>query len=168
MLPEYYRKSEVLKNIYAVSWNELKKSMESIYSVKRQLDPELADVELYRWLKEYAIDEHGEMLNEVLIAKIRGQGLVDLDLIKEVAVSYSNGDVEVTQNADEFMIFVKFVGTLGIPQNIEALKKQLEDIIPAHGELQYLYVYNTWDNVGKLTWEQVAQYTWEQIRTVRL
>lgn len=167
MLPEYYKKSEVLKNIYAVSWQELKREKASIESLKRQLDPALADVSLYRWLTEYDIDTNGAT-NEVLIGKIRGKGIVDLDLIKEVAASYSNGEVEATQNADEFLIYVKFVGTLGIPQNIEALKMQLEEIIPAHGEIEYIYVYNTWQDVEKLTWEQAKAYTWEQIRTVKL
>ena len=48
------------------------------------------------------------------------------------------------------------------------LKLTIEEIKPAHLMVEYEYIYNTWENVGKLTWNEASAYTWEEIRTVKL
>ena len=62
----------------------------------------------------------------------------------------------------------EFVGTLGIPGNMSDLKITIEEIKPAHLAVVYEYVYNTWNDVSKITWNQAAAYTWDEIRTVNL
>ena len=89
-------------------------------------------------------------------------------MIEDVSRSYSNGEVEVIEDNGNSRFVVRFVGTLGIPGNMTDLKLTIEEIKPAHLMVEYEYIYNTWENVGKLTWNEASAYTWEEIRTVKL
>ena len=89
-------------------------------------------------------------------------------MVKNVASSYSNGEVEVIEDTAHYRFVIRFVGMLGIPGNMADLKLTIEEIKPAHLMVEYEYIYNTWENVEVLTWEQAAAYTWEEIRTVNL
>ena len=51
---------------------------------------------------------------------------------------------------------------------VRILELTIEEIKPAHLMVEYEYIYNTWENVGKLTWNEASAYTWEEIRTVKL
>ena len=88
--------------------------------------------------------------------------------MKNVAGSYSNGEVEVIEDAANYRFVIRFVGTLGIPGNVADLKLTIEEIKPAHLAVEYEYIYNTWGDVAALTWKQASAYTWEGIRTVGL
>ncbi|HEX3075033.1 MAG TPA: putative phage tail protein [Ignavibacteriales bacterium] len=75
----------------------------------------------------------------VVKSKLRGAGVTTKSLIENVAEAYSNGDVEVTEDNPNYNVIIKFVGTLGIPPNMDDLERSIRDIIPAH--LQYTLEY---------------------------
>lgn len=101
---------------------------------------------------------------ERLRAKIRGTGTVTKQMIKDVAKSYSNGDVEVIENSADYSFIVKFVGTIGIPANMEALTITMEEIKPAHLSYTFEYIYNTNVILSKFNHEELAIFNYQQLR----
>ena len=99
-----------------------------------------------------------------VIAKLLGQGTVTPKLLQHVAASFSNGEVEVTEYAKQFRLEIKFVGTLGIPPNMNDLTNSLREIMPAHLQWDYVYVFNTNAVLGRLTHAQLAAYSHYQLR----
>lgn len=99
-----------------------------------------------------------------VIAKLRGAGVTTVAMIQSVAESFSNGEVEIIQDAANYSFTVKFVGTIGIPPNMDDLTAAIEEIKPAHLAYSYEYLFRTWDMIGAYTWEQLSAYTWDQVR----
>ena len=101
-------------------------------------------------------------------AKLRGVGVTTVALIRDTAASFSNGAVEVTEQAAQYRIKIKFAGTIGIPPNLDDLTAALREIMPAHLGWDYIYVYNTWDAVKAHTWAEIKARTWAAVKEVAL
>lgn len=97
-------------------------------------------------------------------SKLRGQGTTTAAMLKNVAESFSNGAVEIIEHPAESRFEVKFVGTIGIPPNMDDLTAAIEDIKPAHLAYTYIIIYRTWDMVAAMTWAQAGAYTWDQLK----
>ncbi|MFT4107611.1 MAG: DUF2313 domain-containing protein [Lacrimispora sp.] len=172
LLPNYYEKNRTMKELQEI----LSKEAEAL------------DVKLSTTISECFINTASEMLpryeriygikietaktdafrRERIKAKIAGTGTSTKQMVREVARSYSNGEVEVIEDNENSRFTIKFVGTLGVPGNLADLKLTIEEIKPAHLAVNYEYVYNSWGNTSALTWEQAGAYTWKQIRTVNI
>lgn len=76
-----------------------------------------------------------------IIAKLAGQGTVTKELIRHVALSFTNGEVEVIEHPEQYSFDVRFIGVLGTPPNMTDLSDALDEIKPAHLVYQYLYRY---------------------------
>lgn len=98
-------------------------------------------------------------------SKLRGAGVTTVAMIQSVAESFSNGDVEVTEQAERYRVAIKFVGTIGIPPNMDDLTAALREIMPAHLSVTYLYTYTVWQEVAAITWDSVKAGTWGELRT---
>ncbi|AND39627.1 YmfQ family protein [Cytobacillus oceanisediminis] len=77
----------------------------------------------------------------VIKSKLRGIGTVSVSLIKNVAESYANGEVDVVEESANFTIRIKFVSTLGVPENLADIQKAITDIIPAHLAINFEFTY---------------------------
>jgi hypothetical protein len=92
-------------------------------------------------------------------------------MIQNVAKSFSNGDVDIVEDNTDYQFTVKFVGTMGIPPNMDDLTAAIEDIKPAHLAFIFEYTYITWaefDSYNK-TWDQWDTFnlTWNQFEEYR-
>ena len=99
-------------------------------------------------------------------SKLRGSGVTTVALIESVAESFSNGDVAVTEDPQAYRLEIKFVGTIGIPPNLEDLTASLREILPAHLAWNYVMVYNTWDMTAQHTWDELRQRSWDDVKGV--
>lgn len=99
-------------------------------------------------------------------SKLRGSGVTTVALIESVAESFSNGDVAVTEYPQAYRLEIKFVGTIGIPPNLEDLTESLREILPAHLAWDYVMVYNTWDMTAQHTWDELRQRSWDDVKGV--
>ena len=171
-LEKQMRKSQVVRDIVNAMLHILNEVDEQTENLPKQIRPSTSTILLSKWEKEFGMevreDYPEKFRQETLLAKERGAESVTKAVIKNTAESFSGAEVEINVNTDESLIMIKFAGTVGIPTNMEDLKRALEDIIPAHMELQYEYVYNTWKDVSKLTWRELKQYTWKEVKEVRL
>lgn len=95
----------------------------------------------------------------VVRSKMRGFGKFTGALLKSVAVAYDNGEIEVTFNAPTSTFTIRFVSTLGLPPNINDLKKAIEEIVPAHLIVSFSYRYLTIAEIEGMTIAQIEATT---------
>ena len=77
----------------------------------------------------------------------------------------------VVSEADEpNTVVVRFPEVKGIPDRFERLRTIIEDILPAHVRIQYLFWYQTWSGLEELglTWQAVEEQgmTWSSFETL--
>ncbi|KQC48545.1 phage portal protein [Geobacillus sp. Sah69] len=82
-----------------------------------------------------------EQRRSVIKSKLRGIGTVTVDLIKNVAEAYYNGEVEVIEQPSLYTVKIKFVGKLGVPPNLADIQNALRGIIPAHLAIDFEFSY---------------------------
>ena len=97
-------------------------------------------------------------------SKLRGSGVTTVALIESVAESFSNGDVAVTEDPQACRLEIKFVGTVGIPPNLEDLTESLREILPAHLAWDYVIVFNTWNETAQHTWDELRTRSWDGVK----
>ncbi|MDR7856294.1 putative phage tail protein [Tissierella sp.] len=168
LLPDYYKDNstmEELQSILSVNINSLANKFDETIN---QCFVNTATALLSRYEKIYGIkvdvSKSDEFRRERISAKIRGIGTVTKQMIKEVARTYSNGEVEVIEDPSNYSFIVKFVGTKGIPANMADLTITIEEIKPAHLAFTFEYTFNTWNDISNMTWNQASSYTWDQLR----
>lgn len=159
-MPLYYRKSEVINSLTDAEKIEVDIFNEKLNSVLNQAFIDTADFALDRWEKELGLEVNNKMDKEFRISriksKIRGEGTATVKLIKNVSESFSNGEVDVIENNPKYEFTIKFVGTKGIPPNLNDLRNIIEEIKPAHLGYKFEYTYLTWNEFESynLTWDQ--------------
>ena len=101
-----------------------------------------------------------EERRSVLQAKWRSTtGKCDVDLIQSVCDSWENGQVDVDFVDGE--IVLRFVGAYGVPDAdaLAALKDAVQEVIPAHLAVQYLYRYLLVREVSAMTVSELQTHT---------
>lgn len=173
-MPKYYRKSKVINNINNSNFIELNNLYNRLNSVLNQFFIDSADFSLEKWEKELGIEVNNNYNTDFrrsrIISKLRGQGTVTVKLIKNVAESFSNGEVDVIEDNHNYSFKVKFIGTRGLPPNLDDFKNSIEDIKPAHLSCIFEFTWLTFDefeNYNKtvdewdainLTWDKFEKY----------
>jgi len=167
-MPNYYKTSMVVDNLNNANAIELDNFDKKLDSVFNQYFVDSADSSIERWENDLGImvnnNYNTEYRRSVILSKIRGQGTVTIKLIENVAESFENGDVSIIENNALYSFTVKFIGTKGIPPNLDDLKNAIEDIKPAHLQMLYEFSYNPWSYVKTLTWQTVQANTWNTLK----
>lgn len=172
-MPKYYMTSKVIDNINNANAIELTTFEEKLDGVLNQFFVNTADYSLERWEKEFGIEVNNAydtaLRRTRIISKLRGQGTVTVALLKNVSESFSNGQVDIIEDNTNYKFTVKFVGTLGIPPNLDDLQKAIDDIKPAHLAVNYEFTYLIYSELAAsgLTYDQVKALalTYEQLKT---
>lgn len=94
-----------------------------------------------------------------LIARWRGSGKCDVDLIQRVCDSWKNGEISVGFAAG--VIVLTFVGAYGVPEAAElaALQDAVEHTIPCHLAVSHLYRYLLVREVDGMTLDELQGHT---------
>ena len=97
------------------------------------------------------------------MSKLRGTGTVTKSMMKNVAASFVNGDIEIIEYPSEYCFAVKFTSRTGIPYNISDIQAMIEEIKPAHLAVEYIFTYKLWQDIMGIlnNWKTVNTYTWE-------
>lgn len=156
-VPYWWQDIREMRNIQDQSATELGK-----YAVefKRYVDgrsPITADsLRLMKWEWMYRIrpdlDKPLEDRRSLVLAKTRGYGIVTPERIRRTAESFKYGEVSVSENAGR--VIVTFTSLYGVPPFLNDIKRALRDLIPAHLEIEYRFLYNTYTDV----YEAVSSY----------
>lgn len=123
---------------------------------------------LYMWETMLGLpsgsDESNYVRRSRIISKLRGAGTATVAMIKQVAESYTNGEVDVIENFSDYSFTIKFISQRGVPDGINLLKRAIEEIKPAHLHVYYEFQYNTHDDLGGFTHAELSGYTHQGLR----
>lgn len=112
-----------------------------------------------------------EQRRSVVKSKLRGIGTVTVDLIKNVAEAFANGEVQVTEILSDYTVKITFIGKRGVPENLLDIENALREIIPAHLGLKFEFTYLRWEEFDAYdyVWDTLdgLQLTWNQFEIYR-
>jgi uncharacterized protein YmfQ (DUF2313 family) len=145
-MPSFYENSGMMMNLYQVEDTEIQHLKESLESTLNQYFIESADKTIDRWEKEVGLPKSNLPLDQrrsTIMSKLRGYGTVTVSKLSTVCAAYGNGDVQIIERPESYEFEIKFNSIMGIPPNIDDLKKVIEEIKPAHLGVTYVYTYLT-------------------------
>lgn len=175
LLPESYKNSPQVVDLQAAfdHWTEqLKTSRDELLF---QLNVNTSTWGLELWEKALGIEtdvsKSYAFRRTRVISKLRGTGTTTVAMIKNVAESFSNGDVEITEHPELYSIDVTFVGVYGLPPNMDDLTAAIEEIKPAHLAYVYIFTFMTWSEFDayNYTWDQwdALDLTWDEFEAYK-
>lgn len=142
-LPRFYETIREFNEIIQTESKQLATLDDWMDSSVDQLFVETATWNLKRWENIFGIpvDESKpiDQRRSVIKSKIRGAGVTTTELVKNVAESWYNGEIEVTEEI--LKIIIKFNSNYGVPSNLEDVERALREIIPAHLIVEFLFSY---------------------------
>ena len=165
-LPKYYRNSAVMALILATDEAALNAAEAVINDTDNQCLIGTASSALARWENIFGIpnsEDSDERRRERILAKKRGGGTFTIAHLKKVISSFSNGEVEITELFDSYMIKITFVGQLGAPPYIDDVRDAIDEIIPAHIGYTIVIIYRTWAEISSKTWDEISEKSWTDI-----
>lgn len=167
-LPPYYHKIYEMKEIQKTSANELGFLKYFADDIFKQVFLDTATWGLELWEKDLGIitdfSKSDQFRREIIKARLRGRGTVTKKLIKKIAESFTNAEVEVIEQPATFSFVIKFIGVKGIPPNMAGLIEEIENIKPAHLLYSFEYTYTWWDKLKELTWNEASEKTWDELK----
>lgn len=166
-LPSYYQNVKEVEDLQENLGYEVGRLHYALEDTLKQCCISSATWGLDRWEKLFGVQTDRSKpythRREVLMAKLRGSGTTTKEMIKNVAIAFSGGEVDIQEFADEYRFVVHFIGVRGIPQNMAGLIAALDEIKPAHLTYSFKYTYTVWQQI-KMTWQDASQKTWGGLR----
>lgn len=167
-MPEYYYTSDLTKNILTATANEFNRFLINCDQTQKELRIYSAENSLDQYEKDFVLPvsnnyETSYRISKI-ISKLRGQGIITVERIKDIAEAYSNGKVEVSKIPSEFRLIITFVGTKGIPPNLDDLKNILNSLKAGDWIIEYKFRYTTFEEMKNYTHADLKQYTHDYIR----
>jgi len=166
-MPLYHHEARItneLLKLYAAEFKRLE------FEVNDQEENQFIDSaisKIDRWEKGLGItpdkNKTYDYRRERIKLKLLTAGTATKKLIKDIAASFKNGEVEVVENNENYSFAVKFISK-GIPEDMDYLRAILEYIKPAHLAIEYDYIYSTWSLLLDRTWGEAALMTWEEFQ----
>jgi len=166
-LPSFYQENQEMKELQTILGNQVGKVKYALEDLLNQCFISSATWGLDRWEKGFGIQvdrsKPYKQRREILLAKLRGSGTTTKEMIKNVAIAFSGGEVDIHEYPKEYYFVVQFVGVKGIPQNMNGLIHAIDEIKPAHLSYAFKYTYTVWSQLD-ITWGQAGQRTWEEVK----
>ena len=160
LVPSYHKSSKYTADILQAMDRQTEKLLNAKDDLLAQLNVRTATWGLELWEKALGIQIDATkpypFRRSRIESKLRAQGITTKIMIKNVAESFSNGVVDIIEHPELYLFDVKFIGTLGIPPNMDDLSAAIEEIKPAHLAYRYIYTYFTWDMA------ETYGYSWDE------
>lgn len=139
-----YRDDKWLNEIFESAGIDLDKANIDVAYIARQFWFDTIDAEfLPIYEKLLGIKTNSDLSIEdrrsIVEAKWKSDGKCDLTLIQAVCNSWKNGEVKVS--FVDGQIQLKFTGEYGVPTDLDSLYNAVDDIKPAHLQLNYIFAY---------------------------
>ena len=170
-LPSFYHNSNIVKSFIDSNSIEANILKDYVEDLNNNLYVKTATWGLNLFEEELGLttDESisYEERRERILAKKRGNGTTTKAMIKNTAEAFSDGEVEVIENFNDYSFVVKFVGTKGIPKNLTLFRNMIEEIKPAHLNYELAFTYTVWSMVMATdnTWNDFNNKTWVELMT---
>ena len=167
-LPAYYSKSKTLKDFYNVVQTILDKVSEDISDEDKRLFITTTDSFLLHekdvGLSEITADN--ETKRARVIARLQGNNLLTKSELEQLILMYDRTGCIITEDYKNYTVAVKFSGRKGVPYNFEQIKSAVDEVKPAHLQVNYEFQSNTWSEVQKKlgTWGNAKIFTWGGVK----
>lgn len=168
LLPEHYKNSPQVVELQGAfeHWTEALRSAKE--DLLAQMNVESATWGLAIWESTLGlqtdVSKPYEYRRTRIMSKLRGSGTTTIEMIKNVAESFSNGEVTIIEYNNENRFEIKFTGTIGIPPNMEDLTAAIAEIKPAHLAYRFVYTYRTHAQLNAYIHTQLSAYTHQTLR----
>lgn len=174
-LPFYYQDiNEIvdLQNSIGIEYQSLRDRIDDVFN---QCFIETTTWGIQLWERLYGVPVGDTTSNlddrrEYIIAKMRSEGTTTVEKIKRLALSFTNGKIDVEEHYAQYMITIRFTSIVGRISNLENFEKALKVIIPAHLGYSLVFRYNMHIELKKhrLTHGSLRRYTHQQIFETRV
>lgn len=164
MLPYYYRKSQLVKDIYNVMQKVLDKISEDIAIEDLMLFITTTD-DFTLHAKDVGLSEitaDNETKRSRVIARLQGNNLLTKKELEQLIKIYDKTGCTITEDFANYTVTVLFNGRKGKPYNFNEIQSAVDEVKPAHIQIEYAFEKNTWNDLRlKLnTWGNAASLTW--------
>ncbi|MEG1777666.1 MAG: putative phage tail protein, partial [Angelakisella sp.] len=154
-LPPIYDKSDEVHALQSAIAPLTDRALNDFWSATDQLDVNLATWGLKAWEQALNLDvlasKPPEYRRTRILSKLRSIGTTTVDMIKNVASSFSNGEVEIIETPSEYRFAIKFTGTVGTPPNMKDMTAAIDEIKPAHLAYEYIIIFRTHGELKRYT-----------------
>ena len=170
-MPGYYRKSKVMNDLIHSIENEFERLKQETILTENQFFVILSDRDIKTHEEDVGLvpdtSADIETRRSRVLSKLRGTGTVTKTMMKNVAASFVNGDIEIIEYPSEYCFAVKFTSKTGVPYNISDIQAMIEEIKPAHLAVKYIFTYRLWQDILDeiQIWTTAKNYSWEWMLT---
>ena len=170
-MPGYYRKSKVMNDLIHSIENEFERLKSETTLTENQFFVILSDRDIKNHEEDVGLISDTSADIETrrgrVLSKLRGTGTVTKTMMKNVAASFVNGDIEIIEYPSEYCFAVKFTSKTGVPYNIADIQAMIEEIKPAHLAVEYIFTYRLWQDILDeiQIWTTAKNYSWEWMLT---
>ena len=170
MLPSFYHNSDFVKAYMSSQTVEHSFIKESIEDLVNNLYVNTAT-----WGLDYFEEKLGlqtdksktyEERRERIKAKKISTRTTTVKMIKDTALAFDCGEVEITEMYNDYAFKLKFVSEKGRPKNIEDFKSAIDEIKPAHLAYILEFMFNTHQQLKPKTHQELSSFTHQEIREV--
>lgn len=100
---------------------------------------------------------------ERVIYTIQAKGIFTPSFLKEQAKIFTNGEIEVIENFNDYHFIISFTSVIGIPPNMDNFKEMVDLNKPAHLTYEVRIRYRTWGELSPYKWKELEPFTWDEI-----
>lgn len=100
---------------------------------------------------------------ERVIYTIQAKGIFTPSFLKEQAKLFTNGEIKVIENFNDYHFIISFTSVIGIPPNMDNFKEMVDLNKPAHLTYEVRIRYRTWGELLPYTWGELSPFTWDEI-----
>lgn len=100
-----------------------------------------------------------------VIYTINSRGFFTVQFLKDQAMIFTNGEIEVTENFPNYSFIIKFVSVIGNPPNLDAFQDMVNINKPAKLIYSLEFRYRTHDELSVYTHDTLSNYTHDELRS---
>ena len=103
-----------------------------------------------------------------IIYTLLSKNIFTPQVLKEQAKMFTNGEIEVIENYNDYSFIIKFTSVVGIPSNLDNFKNFIHINKPAHLNFSVEFRYNTHNQVAYLLHNSLKAKSHKEIYDTRL
>ena len=166
-LPHYYRKSQVVEDLYKVVQQALNELKDDINTVDLRMFITSTD-EFERHERDVGLTpiiSDNETKRSRVLARLQGSNLLTISELKSLINIYDKTGCTVIEDFSSYTVTIIFDGRTGKPYNLEQIQAAVEEVKAAHIKINYAFIKNTWGDVRRKlgTWGNAKSRTWGDI-----
>lgn len=98
-----------------------------------------------------------------LIYTFNSRGFFTPKFLKEQARIFTNGEINIIENFQEYHFTIQFTSVIGTPPNLDNFKQMVNVNKPVHLTFDIKLRYRIWKELRDYTWEQLKKYSWKDL-----